>query len=412
MRPEVGLGQQRELAPVGDVGRGLGRLQDIPLFRFAIGCVLAAYFLSHARTTAEVLGGSGVCIAELLPKGVGFRSSWLVGHSTIFLRTIFFGGGLIALAIGAGVVARLWALPLYLLCISTHWALFPLVCLDDYVTNVAVLFLALLPSGRVFASRSAPAQPASPRSRPNAAVLVLFLNVMFLYVSGTLGKLSGVSPSAERNVVLASRLIPVIFFVAGSMSRAVGIALQLGLHAYLAATTLSIYANLLLAATSLLFWSEIHSTTARKVRLDASAMGAVLFTLLTIVNLGTSWLGWSAVSMASGRLLADVGLLPTVLTPEIAPPDSFVYVMADEIGGGERAYSVPHFGLRSTLLLAQLEDAANQGRLALSACIAGRHCRDRGFWGQRGRVVVGKGEMSRLIAEFECGPNGSLSSVH
>jgi hypothetical protein len=320
----------------------------------------------------------------------------------------------LALGIVFGAAPRLSAIALFALSIMTHWAILPIVSIDDYVANVVLGFLSLLPIGTTLCLRSIRNAWLRGTSSPvcGVAASILLLQSSFLYLSGRIGDLCGANPSASQFVAVVSQLIPVCYVLPTFTFKKLGLLLQLGIHTYLAATTGVIVANLLLAATALLFWRESQSTPRPKVHVDAGGMTAMTYVLIALMRMAGPPLRSNAMADGAEQLLADLALMPQMLRFPAGRPDASLVLMATGTDGGNGEnvdYKHVARGNRVDLLLARLAGPPSDPlRIALVSGLANRYCREHVSLGHKGTFLLSSLQGQSPLAEFKCGDLGGV----
>jgi hypothetical protein len=378
-------------------------------FRCLAGAALFVHFAGHLSDTVPVLAWSGVFDARLPESSSAIGPSGLgAGLSPTGLELVFGLAMLLAAAIALGVLPRVAAAGLFGISVATYRAIFPIAALDDYLANVTTLFLALIPSGcgAVFRTRRTPS--AAVRGSVCGVAATTFLTaILFVYLSGGLGEFSSTT-AGGRYAEIATRMIPLAFIIPVPGSRAFGVAMQLALHGYWMSKTDSVFANLILPASGLLFWGQIEDATGPRPMVDAGAIIGILCVVTAAAAEGSVLMGGRA--SPAIRVFADVGLLPRKLGPM---PNVKGVLLVVEGGSGKRLDIYRPDGPRRRRMIAHFERNRDSDplRMSLSSSIARRHCRQQGYWGQVGSLVWSDEEGDVPMIEFECGAGGSLANL-
>jgi hypothetical protein len=389
----------------------LARRSPVALNRFrrAAGIALALHFAEHFVRTVPLLAWSGLYDRGLLGPGAAAQPSWLgAGLSPHGLRLVFLSAMLLGVALASGVAPRASAAALFGISVALYSAIFPLVGLSDYLANLTTLFLVLLPAngrsdwlGKLRPSRVAAGRPVS-----GVAATVLLTAIALVYLSGGLREFS--TASGGRVADAATRMIPIAYILPVPGLRVVGVALQVGLHGYWMATTHATFANLILAASGILFWGEVERPAPRGPVIDAGAVIAVLFAGTAAIA-GAS-LAYGMRSAPAVHVLTDLGLLPRMMD---APAASGASLSIVDKESGERLPAVSRGGPLFRRLVARLQGDgdADPMRLSLAASIARRHCKQTGYWGKVSSLVWSDQRGDHPVIEVECGSGGSLSRL-
>lgn len=376
-------------------------------FRLVAGAALFVHFGGHLSGSVPFLAWSGIYDPRFLGPGWWVRVSWLAsGLSPTELQLFFASAMLLALAVAVGVAPRASAAALFCMSVATYWAIFPVADLSDYLASVTTLFLTLMPVGRACTLFDA-SRLSSARTVPGSAVTMFLVQIAFVYLSGGLGAFS--STEGDRYAQAATRAIPIAFILPVPGLRFLGVTLQLCAHGYWIAKSHLIFANVILAASGILFWGEVEDDAhSRPWVMDGGAVVGALYALTVLVAEGDSLVGVPAAPAV--HVLADLGLLPRRIEPLPETGDSLSVVVKDT---GERVGACSMDGLRQRRLAAYFGPNHDAGpmRLSVSSAIAERHCREKGYWGQVGSLVWSDEAGDHPIVEFECGSGGSLAQL-
>jgi hypothetical protein len=359
----------------------------VEAFRVVVGAAIALHFTRHLLETVPLL--RGVALGRV-------PAAWTPALAV--------AGLVLALAVALGVAARVSAALLFGVSLAMHRAIAPIAFVDDATACAASLALSLMPVGsaaRVFAPRA-----RAPEGVLGGGVAVWLAQVAGLYLSGGLGDLCGAGEGARPALTLVTRFLPAAFIVPNPVVQAAGVIAQLGLHAYLAATTPALLTNAVLASTAILFWGEPRRSGALGWAIDGAAAASLLVGVLVGASVMAAALGLPGVG--APRILSDAGMLPAFVGVPVEPPNPWTITIGDTATGSETD-PVPTSGLRSRLLAVRLAaDGPRALRDPVVAALAARDCRSPRHWGQRG-TMGSAGDLPSF--EFECDERGGVASL-
>jgi hypothetical protein len=371
----------------------------VDLFRAVVAVGLMVHFAMHLRETAPLLAGAGLYDPGVY--GYAVRPWLLVGLPPVALECVFAAAVLLAALTGIGVAPRRTALVLFAISVATYRAIFPIADEGDFFANATALSLALMPAGGTLTSLGRGGR-AKPRV-PGLAVTIVLIAVAGYYLSGQVA--AGSDVGAARQAAAIARFIPIAFVLPLPALRWVGVAAQILVHGYLAATTHAILANVVLAATALLFWGEASAET-RGWTIDAGgALCVVLLVLLVMGAVAPLWAARPSVAPTQ-RVLADLGLLRPEPEPLLGPPRSVTVV-----GTGSGRRELLEGGRRWQSVVDHIAHEDCPARLALAASAARRYCQEKGYWGFVGTLVSSAEGSDHRVFDFECGTGGELSRI-
>lgn len=381
-------------------------------FRVLAACGLSVHFAAHWLETPALFGWSFPEALALL--GQSSSEAWTSALSPRALSLLFGCAVGLAISIALGVAPRACAALLYVISIVSYRIFFPIAGLDDYLANVTTLFLILMPSGRAARppSRGWRAQTSTAAQSVSGIAAAVFLSfVILIYLTSGFGQLTAhdtLGPVFDTVV----RLLPAAFVLPVSGLCTLGVALQLAIHAYLGLTTSSLFANIILAASGALFYGERERPPGGARLFDAGAVVALLGAAIGAVLVAGALLGQSAVLGPATRAFFDAGLLPA---PRGAPfsEDARLSISVSDVGTEHRrTIPFPSQGRLARRLVARIgNEASRRTRLALASAVVRAYCREQGYLSQQGVLTWSGGGSERLLAEFECGPDGTLSAI-
>jgi hypothetical protein len=304
------------------------------------------------------LGRDGVTPIESLWHGHGLS---LLSVGT--LRFLLGGCVVLALGIVLGVRPRFCATVLFVFAGWMHKAIAPVAYIDDVVVDWTLFWLALLPVGNTLSPFSWSARRSWSTERVSGWTANAFMvYVLVLHLDVGLWRDLSLSWSRTIWVPMAMCGIAVCFVMPGAVARALGAGASLGVHGYLCRSGGGAVAHGIAAAATMLLWGEQPGVTADPPRRRAlgieAAIGASAVTILCLFQLSGRWGGRLAplrnVHESTGRLLADVGLLPLGSGTKLQPER---YRLWMENAQGRTTPLSFGDGVRMQLLLGHLDEA-------------------------------------------------------
>ncbi len=380
-------------------------------FRLLAGTALAIHFAAHWLHTPSLfvwLSVQDVALTGNAPPAPAF----LHGATAPELSALFALGSGLSMAVAAGFHARVAAALLYTVCLVTYRVAFPIADLDDYLAGIAALFLSLMPDSGALALRTRDGRERGLPPVSGVATLVFLTFVILVYVTSGFGHLTSALAGNPPQLVTVARLIPVTFVLPVPGLAAVGILLQLALHAYLGFATPALLSHLLLGATALLFWGEREQSASRAPPFNAGAVTSMLLAFATLLLVGASLLGQGASRAPALRAFYDAGLLPPATHPAAAQSGT-LSVSVSEVGTATiRSVPFPGSGRLAERFVARLRAEPSRAKqLALATALARGYCAEQGYMSQRGTLQFSEVRPVRTLAEFECGAGGALTGI-
>jgi hypothetical protein len=257
-------------------------------YRILVGIGLCAHSLQRALDPGFAV--PAVSLGNCRSPWTDSACSWLTGLSAPAVRAGFFVEALVATLIVAGIAPRVAAAVLFVLSLASYRAILPDANLDDYASCAITLVLLLVPIGRSARVRIA-GRRIVPRINPRisaASVSIFTLTLLCVYLVGGPFELSGAYGQSSRVVPNLFRLVAIALVVPSDVTRRLGIALQVALHAYLAFKTHLLLTNVVLGASALLFWGEAPNSAPRS-RWSVDTGAAIELGFVAVTVLGVLW---------------------------------------------------------------------------------------------------------------------------
>lgn len=281
----------------------------IDAFRCVVGLALCVHF------GKQLLESSALLEARMIMSANG--STWIERALGIGVpaASIFGVACVLALSIAAGSYPKACAALLLPISVSLQHTLASVARLDDWIANVALCWMLLLPIGASLVPetdlRSAWLRWRSTRvSGIAASVLACHVLAFYPWVHG----LRMLSPAWQEppGLVLALCGLPALYLLPLGRMRVLGPILQVALHAYLAAITGEWLAHSVLAGSSFVLWGETEPPEAPVTpqAFRSSDALAVAYSALIAITVIGAWLPTAQAGARARKALSDSGLAP------------------------------------------------------------------------------------------------------